>query len=137
VEEELIKRTYELIQTSIKDKIEKSNGILLSGGIDSSLIASILTNLCPSCQNVAINVHYGSYSELENARRVAEYLRIKLIEAKIPLESYEIYKLLKESISFLDEPNARGNVIGRYYALKELRRHTNTAFLGEGGIDGV
>ena len=83
-EEELIKRTYELLQTSIKERMEGSNGILLSGGIDSGLIASILTSVCPHCQNVAVNVYYGSYSELENARKISQYLGIKLIEKRLP-----------------------------------------------------
>jgi len=132
-EEELIKKTYELLQTSINEKIEYSNGLLLSGGIDSSLIASILANLCPLCKNIAVTTYYGSYSEIEKARKVAEYLGIKLIETKIPLESSKICELFNKSISFLDEPNARGNIIGRYYALRELHKYTNTAFLGEGG----
>ena len=132
-EERLIKRTYELLQTSIKERIENYNGLLLSGGIDSGLIASILANLCQPYQNIAVNVYYGSYSELEKTRKISEYLKIKLIEVKIPLESPEIYKLFDESISFFDEPNARGNFVGRYYALRELHKYTNTAFLGEGG----
>jgi asparagine synthase (glutamine-hydrolysing) len=129
-EEELIKKTYELLQTSIYEKIGDSNGLLLSGGIDSSLMASILTNLCPSCKNIAIHTYCGSYSELEKARKVSEYLGIKLIEAEIPLG--KICELFNKIIPFLDEPNARGNFIGRYYALSELHKYTNTAFLGEG-----
>jgi len=132
-EEELIKRTYELLQTSIKERMEGSNGILLSGGIDSGLIASILTSACPHCQNVAVNVYYGSYSELEKARKISQYLGIKLIEKEASLDSSELSKLLDEAVKFLDEPNARGNFIGRYYALQELQRYSHTVFLGEGG----
>jgi len=132
MEEELIKRTYELLQTSIKERAESSNAILLSGGIDSGLVASILTSTCPHCQNVAVNVYYGSYSERENARKISQYLGIKLIEKGASLDSSELSKLLNEAVKFLDEPNARGNFIGRYYALQGLQKYAGTAFLGEG-----
>jgi len=65
MEERLVKRTYELLRVSIKERIEDSNGILLSGGIDSGLIASILASICPTCLNITISIYYGSYSELE------------------------------------------------------------------------
>jgi asparagine synthase (glutamine-hydrolysing) len=133
MEEGLIKRTYELLQTSIKERAESSNAILLSGGIDSGLIASILISTCPNCQNIAVNVYYGSYSERENARKISQYLGIKLIEKGASLDSPELSKLLNETVKFLDEPNARGNFIGRYYALQELQEYASAAFLGEGG----
>jgi asparagine synthase (glutamine-hydrolysing) len=131
-EENLIRKTYELLENSVKERLEDSNGVLLSGGIDSSLIASFITKLCPLCRNIAVNVYYGSYSELEKARRVSEFLGIKLIEAKISLEFSQIRRLLYDSILLFDEPIARGNFIGRYYALKELHKFTGTVFLGEG-----
>jgi asparagine synthase (glutamine-hydrolysing) len=132
-EEKLIEKTYDLLRISIKEKSEILNGLLLSGGIDSGLIASILQNLCPSCQNVAVNVCYGSYSELQKARIISEYLGIKLVEVNVPLTRSWLRRSFDEGISFLDEPIARGNFIARYLALRELRKYTNVAFLGEGG----
>ena len=134
-EKELVRNIYNLLVTSIKTRVEKSGiqGVLLSGGVDSSLIASILSRVYPPDRVVALNLSYDLYSEADKAREVADYLGIRLIEVKLPQSFDQRYRIFKESIAFLDEPNVRGSFLLRYFALKALREYGDVVFLGEGG----
>ncbi|CAI4221628.1 unnamed protein product [Auanema sp. JU1783] len=74
--------TQELVRKVLIGSVEKrlmgnrKFGFMLSGGLDSSLIASIATRFL-SAKPVAFSVGFEDSPDLENARRVAEFLNIE------------------------------------------------------------
>ncbi|ETN73037.1 asparagine synthase [Necator americanus] len=67
----------EVLVSSVEKRLmgNKQFGFMLSGGLDSSLIASIATKLLMN-KPIAFSVGFEDSPDLENARRVAEYLDI-------------------------------------------------------------
>jgi asparagine synthase (glutamine-hydrolysing) len=129
VEKRLLEIIINNLLKSVKIRVEDSNGILISGGLDSAIIASILRRITSNI--LAVNVSYGPYSEVDLARRTANSLSIKMIEAKVKMS--EMAKALRDSLSILDEPQFRSNFLGRYIGVKFLANKTRGIFLGEGG----
>ncbi|MCK5506840.1 MAG: hypothetical protein KAJ10_16865, partial [Thermodesulfovibrionia bacterium] len=72
-----------------------------------------------------------SYNELENARLVADRLRISLHE--IVLSESMIAKEIEHIMSFLDEPFFDYSAIPVYFVSKLARSHVKTVIGGDGG----
>lgn len=107
-------------------------GIFLSGGIDSSLIASIAAEKCNLKLNAfTIGFKEESYNELGLARKVTQRLGLKL-EAYI-LSEDDICREIEHIISFLDEPLFDYSSIPVYFVSKLARQKIKTVVGGEGG----
>lgn len=52
-------------------------GFMLSGGLDSSLIASIASGMLKECRPIAFSVGFEDSPDIENARAVAKFLDIE------------------------------------------------------------
>ncbi len=78
-------------------------GIFLSGGIDSSLVASVAAEKCNLKLNAfTVGFREKSYSELDNARIVTDKLGLSLHE--YILSEDDILQEIEHIMSFLDEP---------------------------------
>lgn len=107
-------------------------GIFLSGGIDSSLIASVAAEKCNISANAfTIGFEEESYNELGNARLVADKLGLKLHE--FILSEQQIFQEIERIMSFLDEPLFDFSAIPVYFISKLAREHVKTVVSGEGG----
>jgi asparagine synthase (glutamine-hydrolysing) len=107
-------------------------GIFLSGGIDSSLIASVAAEKCNLKLNAfTIGFSEKSYNEIDNTRIVANRLGLSLQE--MILSENEIYKEIDHIMSFLDEPLFDYSAIPLYFVSKMARSHVKTVVGGEGG----
>jgi len=107
-------------------------GIFLSGGIDSSLVASVAAELCNLKLNAfTIGFAEESYNELDNARIVARRLGLPLQE--FVLSENEIFKKIELIMSFLDEPLFDYSVFPVYFISQLARSSVKTVVGGEGG----
>jgi asparagine synthase (glutamine-hydrolysing) len=107
-------------------------GIFLSGGIDSSLVASVAAVKCNLKLNAfTIGFKEESYNELGNARLVADRLGITLHE--FILSESEIIGEIEHIMSFLDEPFFDYSAIPVYFVSKMARSHVKTVVGGDGG----
>jgi asparagine synthase (glutamine-hydrolysing) len=107
-------------------------GIFLSGGIDSSLVASVATERCNLKLNAfTIGFREESYNELGNARIVTERLGLDLFE--FILSEDDISGEIEHIMSFIDEPLFDYSAIPVYFVSKLARSKVKTVIGGEGG----
>jgi asparagine synthase (glutamine-hydrolysing) len=107
-------------------------GIFLSGGIDSSLVASVAAEKCNLKLNAfTIGFKEESYNELHNARIVSDRLGLSLQE--YILSESEIFENIENIMSFLDEPLFDYSAIPVYFLSKLARSSVKTVIGGEGG----
>jgi len=96
--------------------------LLLSGGIDSSLLACLLSRQgSGSCNTVAIEA--GQNDSLQRAQKVAEILHLQHTSLRLPPFTFEMYGKM---VASLDEPLADSMV----YPLQSLFEHCAT----DGGL---
>ncbi len=107
-------------------------GIFLSGGIDSSLVASVATEKCNLKLNAfTIGFKEETYNELDNTRIVSDRLGLSLQE--VILSEDDIVNEIEHIMSFLDEPLFDYSAIPVYFVSKLARSHVKTVVGGEGG----
>lgn len=107
-------------------------GIFLSGGIDSSLIASIAAQKCNLRLNAfTIGFKEATYNELNETRIVANQLGLSLNE--IILTDNMVMHEIERIINFHDEPLMDYATIPTFFVSKLAREHVKTVVGGEGG----
>ena len=125
------KMTEDLISQEIRRKVEgaKPRGVSigLSGGVDSTLVLSIIRNLYPSLPVTAVSVTFSDETdESDEARRIAELFDcdFRVVSVKNPLKD------LRRLVAIVGEP--RWNLYF-YYVVQEAGRHNPLMFTGDGG----
>ena len=107
-------------------------GVLLSGGLDSSSLVSLLSSIGE--KNIkTFSVGFGTQSdELEYARIVAD--KFKTQHTEILIQAEDIKKYLPEIVLSLDEPIADTGAFASWLIFKHIRQKTNikVAIVGEG-----
>lgn len=110
-------------------------GIYLSGGLDSSTIASFAAREKSIEQFQTFGGKYlesKKYDESEYARCVANHVRS--VHKEIVVTHEEFPDLIKKIIYLMDEPQAGPGVYGQYIVGKEAaKQHIKVALSGEGG----
>jgi asparagine synthase (glutamine-hydrolysing) len=104
-------------------------GIFLSGGIDSSGIAAIMSKMGVSVNSYSVG--FGGYGddELTEAKQVAELLNTNHNEIIVKPQSV---KNLKEILWFLDEPLADLAIVPVYYMSKFASKNVKVILTGDG-----
>ncbi|MCP4398084.1 MAG: asparagine synthase (glutamine-hydrolyzing) [bacterium] len=106
-------------------------GAFLSGGIDSSIIVALMSEL--SSQPVkTFSIGFGekSYDEVEYAGIVAERYQTDHYEFQVTPQTRDI---IEELVWHCDEPFADSSAIPTYYVSKCAREHVTVALSGDGG----
>jgi asparagine synthase (glutamine-hydrolysing) len=106
-------------------------GVLLSGGIDSSLLAALAVQESGArVSTFSIGFDERAYDERANARLVARRYGTDHHELVVRPDAAALLPLLAE---FYDEPFADSSAIPTYLVSKLAREHVKTALSGEGG----
>jgi len=107
-------------------------GVLLSGGLDSSSLVSLLSSIGE--KNIkTFSVGFGTQSdELGYARIVAD--KFKTQHTEILIQAEDIKKYLPQIVLSLDEPIADTGAFASWLMFKHIRQKTNikVAIVGEG-----
>lgn len=105
-------------------------GSFLSGGIDSSLIASIAQKYNPAIKTFSVGFEQNGFSEIDVAKETADKLNIENISYLISPEEY--MNELPKIVWHLDDPLADPAAVPLYFVAREARKHVKVVLSGEG-----
>lgn len=106
-------------------------GVLLSGGVDSSLITAMAVRAAPRVKTFTIRFPgYGQYDETEHARLIARHFGTEHVELSAAEASVDLLPLLARGF---DEPMADSSMIPTYLVSQLVREHCTVALGGDGG----
>lgn len=131
-EDKLVKEIRDVLFDSVKVHMRSDVpvGSFLSGGIDSSIIASIAKEFHPSIKTFSVGFEREGFSEIDVAKETAEKLGVENISYVITPEEY--MKELPKIIWHMDDPLADPAAIPLYFVAREARKHVTVVLSGEG-----
>lgn len=131
-EEEWIKEIREVLYDSVRLHMRSDVpvGSFLSGGIDSSIIASIAKEFHPSIQTFSVGFEREGYSEIDVAKETAEKIGVENISYVITPEEY--MKELPKIMWHMDDPLADPACVPLYFVAREASKYVTVVLSGEG-----
>ena len=106
-------------------------GAFLSGGIDSSAVVGLMSQLTGErVKTFSIGFEEEDYNELKFARTIASSFNTEHHEFKVKPNAMEILPLLVEHYG---EPYADSSAIPTYYVSQQTKQHVTVALNGDGG----
>jgi asparagine synthase (glutamine-hydrolysing) len=106
-------------------------GAFLSGGIDSSAVVALMSEVSSApVKTFSIGFEEQDFSELSHARRVAEHVGADHHEFIVRPDALEVLPILVEHYG---EPYADSSAVPTYYVARETRKHVTVALNGDGG----
>ena len=127
------------LEDLLKDSVEKRLmsdvplGVFLSGGIDSSVVTSIMSKALPAGQTKTFTIGFSdrSFDESKYAAQVSDYFHTDHYERMLNPDI--MMQMIPEVLNFLDEPFADASIIPTYLLSKFTRQHVTVALGGDGG----
>jgi asparagine synthase (glutamine-hydrolysing) len=132
--DEMLERLETLLRQAVRRQMvaDVPLGILLSGGIDSSLITALAAKASTRpvrTFNVSFPDH-AAYDESRWARIVADHFGTEHVELRGEAASVE---LLDQLAAQYDEPIADSSMVPTYLVSRAIRQHATVALGGDGG----
>jgi asparagine synthase (glutamine-hydrolysing) len=106
-------------------------GLLLSGGIDSSLLLALMNQVGDSWPTYTVG--YGSafaQDELDDAARTAAHFSSKHVSLELTTDTFERY--LPKVVASLEEPVAASSIVPMYLICERARQDVKVALIGQG-----
>jgi asparagine synthase (glutamine-hydrolysing) len=105
-------------------------GAFLSGGIDSSTIVALASELHPSLKTFTVGFEREGFSEIDVAVQTAAALNVENIHYLVKPE--EFMKELPKIIWHMDDPVADPAAVPLYFVAREAAKHVTVVLSGEG-----
>ncbi|MDQ7835518.1 MAG: asparagine synthase (glutamine-hydrolyzing) [Humidesulfovibrio sp.] len=132
-EAEALDLAWDCLRESVRLRLESDVplGLLLSGGVDSSLVAAVLADLSPGqARAFSIGFDEKKYNELPHAQTVASHLGLNLTHEIMPAATLEA---LPEVALRYGEPYADDSALPSLFLSRMARKHITVALGGDGG----
>lgn len=130
-----LKSRLSQVEKILIDSIEKRLiadvpvGSFLSGGIDSSLISSIISSKKKNFNTFSIGFTEKTFNELPYSIKVSEYIKTKHHYQTLALNE----DIIKEIITRLDEPFGDASILPTYLLSKITREKVTVSLSGDAG----
>jgi asparagine synthase (glutamine-hydrolysing) len=106
-------------------------GVLLSGGVDSSLVTAMAARANPAIKTFTVRFPgHASYDETEHARLVARAFGTDHVEIDAEAASVDLLPILARQF---DEPMIDSSMVPTYLLSRVVRSHCTVALGGDGG----
>ena len=127
---EWVDRLDQVVSESVKAHMiaDVEVGTFLSGGVDSSLIASEFTG--SKTFTVGFGSEDGHYNEIPLARELAETLELESRSKRI--SEKEFWEAVPEVLYHMDEPSGDPSAVALYFLSREAARQVRVVVSGEG-----
>lgn len=132
-QDDLINELEVLLEDSVKRQMNSDVpvGILLSGGVDSSIIAAMATRISDKVKTFTVGFDgYEKYDERSHAKRVADFLGTEHLELNAGKVSVNIMNKLAQQY---DEPIADSSMVPTFLVSSLVKEHCTVALGGDGG----
>src|ERR1700687_4859210 len=126
-------RAHAVLRESVRKELisDVPLGVFLSGGIDSSAVAAMMTQLGGDVKSFSVGFADRSFDESSHARQVAQHLGTE--HRELTLEPGMLLGLIPQLPSLLDEPLGDASIIPTYLLSAFTRHHVKVALGGDGG----
>jgi asparagine synthase (glutamine-hydrolysing) len=132
--EALVEELHELLKASVRRQLmaDVPIGVLLSGGVDSSIVTAIAAEVSGSRVRTftARFPGHGGFDEGPYARMVADHLGTEHIELEARAADAS---LLQSLVAQFDDPISDSSMIPTFLVSQEIRKHATVAIGGDGG----
>jgi len=105
-------------------------GAFLSGGVDSSIIVGLMSELAGKVKTFSIGFDDSSYNELSHAKLVAEHFGTQHEEYTLKPDPRTF---LDDFTKYLDEPIGDVSIFPTFLVSNLARKHVTVALSGDGG----
>jgi asparagine synthase (glutamine-hydrolysing) len=106
-------------------------GVFLSGGLDSSAVAALMTKIRREpIETFSVGYPEAAYSELPYARTVAQHL--KSVHHEVFVSSQDFFRALPKLIWHEDEPIVWTSSVSLFFVAQLARKHVKVVLTGEG-----
>ena len=131
--EELAQELRERLRDSVRAHLlaDVPVGVLLSGGVDSSVLAALAASVSPyRVSTFSIGFREKSFNELDLARQVAERYDTDHHELVV---TPQVTELLPKLVGAFDEPFADSSALPTFLVSELAAQHVKVVLSGEGG----
>jgi asparagine synthase (glutamine-hydrolysing) len=129
----LVQRFRDLLEEAVRIRLmaDVPLGMFLSGGLDSSAIAALMSKMIDRpLQTFSVAFKQRAFSELDYARQVARAINADAHE--IVIDDQDFFGALPQLIWHEDEPIAHPSSIPLYFVSALARDHVKVVLTGEG-----
>ncbi len=128
-----LKQTKHLLEESIKYRFisDVPVGILLSGGLDSSVVTAFGSKLKNDLISFSVGFENDNRSELKYARIVANQFKTKKVERIF--NSQKLRELLDKILYYYDEPLGVSSIFPTFLLMETASKYVKVALSGDGG----
>lgn len=127
---------FDRIARALEDSVEKhmradvTVGSFLSGGIDSTAIATLAKRHNPNLLTFTTGFEREGYSEVDVAAESAEAIGVEHIVKIVSPEEYA--NAIPKIMWYLDDPVADPSLVPLFFVAQEARKHVKVVLSGEG-----
>lgn len=131
-EQQLFNRIAEALEDSVAKhmRADVTVGSFLSGGIDSTAIATLAKRHNPDLLTFTTGFEREGYSEVDVAAESAEAIGVEHIVKIVSPEEYA--ESIPKIMWYLDNPVADPSLVPLYFVAQEARKHVKVVLSGEG-----
>ena len=131
-EQQLFNRIAEALEDSVAKhmRADVTVGSFLSGGIDSTAIATLAKRYNPDLLTFTTGFEREGYSEVDVAAESAEAIGVEHIVKIVSPEEYA--ESIPKIMWYLDNPVADPSLVPLYFVAQEARKHVKVVLSGEG-----
>ncbi len=131
-EDDFINNLDLIMKQSVKSRLlsDSKIGVFLSGGLDSSLISFYAKKENNNLESYSISVNEKSFDEIDQAKEMSNYLKIKLNHTKLDQAKFD--QNFHRIIKLLDEPIGAPTYIPMYFLSKLTSPYVKSVLSGDG-----
>lgn len=132
-EEELKRQVAERVEESVRMQLisDVPLGAFLSGGVDSSIIVSIMRRYVSELNTFSIRFDRSDYNESQYAKIVSD--KFQTIHHEIEFDAGNVRDLIAELPYYYDEPFGDSSMIPTCLVCRVARQHVTVSLSGTGG----